>query len=135
MIIIIFIVRLMSLRMTPQRHAVLTLINRSARHWDAEAISQALQENNQRIGIATIYRTLSVLEEAGLIAAVVIGQRKHYERIDKPHHDHMVCESCGRIEEFFHQDIETLQHDIAKHHGFCMQGHSLVIFGLCRRCQ
>ncbi len=125
----------MPLRMTPQRRAVLSLINQSSEHWDAERIMQALLDTGTRVGMATIYRTLSALEQEGLIAGVLIGQRKHYERVDKPHHDHLICEACGHIEEFMQQDIERLQQDIAEQHGFHMQSHSLVIFGICHSCQ
>ena len=121
-------------RLTVQRQAILDLINTSNRHWDAEEISRELGDRGESIGIATVYRGLAALEEAGLIASIQLADKKRYERADKSHHDHMVCIECGAIEEFTQNKIESLQEDAAKEKGFAMTGHQLVIFGRCARC-
>lgn len=121
-------------KLTPQRHAILELINRSNRHWDAEEVSRALADAGQSMGIATVYRGLGMLEAEGLIASVQLADRKRYERADKAHHDHMVCTECGGIEEFSNDKIEALQQVAADGSGFHMSGHQLLIFGICRRC-
>jgi|UPI00036DC755 Fur family ferric uptake transcriptional regulator len=126
---------MMTIRLTPQRTAILTMINESSQHWDAEAVLLALQQSGQRVGVATVYRALAALEEAGLIGSVFIGERKRYERIDKQQHDHLLCTQCGCIEEFFHPDIAVLQSEMAQAHGFVAHSHSLIIRGLCRACQ
>lgn len=121
-------------RLTVQRQAILDLINSSNRHWDAEEISRELARRGESIGIATVYRGLAALEEAGLIASIQLADRKRYERADKSHHDHMVCTRCGAIEEFSHQRIEALQEEAARDKGFVITGHQLVLFGRCAAC-
>ncbi len=121
-------------QLTAQRQAILDLINASNRHWDAEEVSRALSDRGQPVGIATIYRGLTALDEAGLISSVQLSDRKRYERADKSHHDHMVCIECGRIEEFSQQKIEALQESAAREKGFEMSGHQLILFGRCAGC-
>ncbi len=125
----------MTIRLTPQRQAILALINDSSSHWDAESLLAAMRKNGQQIGIATVYRALAAMEAACLIDAMFIGERKCYERMDKHHHDHLLCNICGGIEEFFHPKIEALQEKIAAEYDFIMQGHSLVLQGVCAQCQ
>jgi len=122
-------------RLTAQRQAILDLINASNRHWDAEAVAWALSEQGSSVGIATVYRGLAALESAGLIDSIQLADKKRYERANKAHHDHMICNECGAIEEFSHETIETLQSCIASERGFDLSGHQLVLFGICRNCQ
>jgi Fur family ferric uptake transcriptional regulator len=125
----------MAKRLTAQRQAILDLINASNRHWDAEELARALLEQGASIGIATVYRGLAALEEAGLISSVQLNDRKRYERADKAHHDHLICTQCGHIEEFVQPQIEALQQHAASEKGFSMSGHQLLIFGICRACR
>ena len=122
------------LRLTTQRQAILDLINQSNRHWDADDVARALLDTGHSIGIATIYRGLAALEAQGLIESVQLGDKRHYERADKAHHDHMVCTCCGNIDEFAHPTIEALQRAAAAEKHFRLTGHQLVMFGLCARC-
>jgi Fur family transcriptional regulator, ferric uptake regulator len=126
--------RLPMKQLTAQRQAILDLINTSNRHWDAEEVGRALSDRGQAVGIATVYRGLTALDEAGLISSVQLADRKRYERADKSHHDHMVCTECGKIEEFSQQKIETLQEAAAREKGFEMSGHQLILFGRCAKC-
>ncbi|MDX8391832.1 MAG: transcriptional repressor [Mariprofundaceae bacterium] len=121
-------------RLTTQRQAILDLINASNRHWDAEEVNRELADRGHAVGIATVYRGLTALEEAGLVASIQLADRKRYERADKLHHDHMICTECGAIEEFSHQKIEALQQVAALERGFDMTGHQLVLFGRCSDC-
>ena len=122
-------------RLTTQRQAVLDLINSSSRHWDADEVNRELADRGQPVGVATVYRSLTALEDAGLINSVQLADRKRYERADKSHHDHMVCTECGRIEEFSHPKIEMLQQAAAAEKGFEIEGHQLVLFGTCAQCK
>lgn len=122
-------------RLTIQRQAILDLINSSNRHWDAEEVNRELSDRGQSVGIATVYRGLTALEEAGLIEGIQFYDRKRYERADKSHHDHMLCTVCGHIEEFSHEKIEALQEAIELEKDFEMTGHQLVLFGLCAVCR
>ena len=122
------------MKLTSQRQAILDLINASNRHWDADELSRALADAGQAVGIATVYRGLAYLEAEGLVDSIQLSDKKRYERANKSHHDHMVCTVCGRIEEFAHATIETLQEAAAKERGFSISGHQLVIFGECASC-
>jgi len=121
-------------RLTTQRKAILELINSSNRHWDAEELSYELVKSGISIGIATVYRGLSALDEAGLIHSIQLKNKKRYERADKQHHDHLVCTECGSIDEFASPAIEALQQEVVTGRRFTMTGHQLTIFGVCARC-
>ncbi len=122
-------------KLTAQRQAILDVINRSDKHWDADEVAYALKENDTPIGIATVYRGLAALAEQGLIESIQLADKKRYERADKKHHDHLICTDCGDIEEFCKPEIEKLQDLVASEHDFTIQGHQLLLFGICIRCK
>jgi len=122
-------------KLTAQRQAILDMINRFDKHWDADEVAYALKEEGISIGIATVYRGLAALAEQGLIESIQLADKKRYERADKAHHDHLVCTDCGSIEEFCNPEIETLQDKVAEERGFKIQGHQLLLFGLCKVCR
>jgi Fur family ferric uptake transcriptional regulator len=122
------------IRLTVQRQAILDLINRSNQHWDAEELARCLGENGEQLGIATVYRGLAALENAGLIQSIQLADKKRYERANKGHHDHLVCTKCGDIKEFCDSDIEMRQQKVAQDQSFQMTGHQLLIFGICQSC-
>ncbi len=89
-----------------------------------------------KIGIATVYRTLSLLEDSKMVTSLSFGaQGKKYELGAKEHHDHLICTRCGAITEFVDEHIEERQHKIADELGFKMQDHSMQIYGICKNCQ
>ncbi len=122
-------------KLTAQRQAILDMINRSDKHWDADEVAYKLKEQGISIGIATVYRGLAALAEQGLIESIQLADKKRYERADKAHHDHLVCTSCGSIEEFCKPEIEVLQDQVAEERDFHIQGHQLLLFGLCKACK
>jgi len=122
-------------KLTAQRQAILDMINRSDKHWDADEVAYALKEAGIAIGIATVYRGLAALAEQGLVESIQLADKKRYERADKQHHDHLICTTCGDIEEFCKPEIEALQDKVAEEHGFTIQGHQLLLFGLCKICK
>jgi len=122
------------IRLTVQRQAILDLINRSNQHWDAEELARCLGENGEQLGIATVYRGLAALENAGLIQSIQLADKKRYERANKGHHDHLVCTKCGDIKEFCDSEIEMRQQKVAQDRSFQMTGHQLLIFGICQAC-
>lgn len=121
-------------KLTAQRQAILDVINRSDKHWDADEVAYALKKQGTPIGIATVYRGLAALAERNLIQSIQLADKKRYERADKAHHDHLVCTGCGDIEEFCKPEIEDLQDLVAKENDFHIQGHQLLIFGHCKTC-
>ena len=88
------------------------------------------------IGIATVYRSLNLLEDAGIATSISFGiQGKKYELAIKPHHDHIICKKCGKIAEFEDQSIEKKQLTIAKEKGFSLTGHVMQLYGICSDCE
>ncbi|MFN0205321.1 MAG: Fur family transcriptional regulator [Planctomycetota bacterium] len=124
------------LRLTRQRDALLTVVFSSHRHFSAEDLHRELEKSGHRVSIATIYRSLSLLVEGGLVQGLDVGNgRVLYEHtFGHHHHDHMVCVDCGKITEFISDEIEALQDQAAKEHKFTVVAHSLKIFGYCSNC-
>ncbi len=125
-------------KFTIQREVILETLYNSDEHLTPEALHQLIQKENPdlKTGIATVYRTLSRLEDSNIVTSLSFGaQGKKYELGAKDHHDHMICTKCGDITEFVDEEIENRQHSIAKEHNFKMQDHSMQIYGLCQNCQ
>jgi len=125
-------------KFTIQREVILETLYNSNEHLTPEALHQLIQKKhpNLKTGIATIYRTLSRLEDSDIVTSLSFGaQGKKYELGAKDHHDHMICTECGEITEFVDEEIEKRQHDIAEKSGFKMKDHSMQIYGLCKNCQ
>lgn len=126
------------LKYTSQREVILEALYSNHEHVTPESLLQAIQEKypDLNIGIATIYRTLALLENSDLVSSISFGaQGKKYELGHKHHHDHMICTSCDEIIEFVNQDIERLQEEVAKKISFHITSHTMQIFGLCKNCQ
>jgi len=88
-----------------------------------------------RVGLATVYRTLQLLKDNGLIAEHRFGDRcRRYEQAQTSHHDHLICLGCGAVIEFQEPLIERLQEKAARRHGFSAEHHRLELYGYCRAC-
>jgi len=126
------------LKFTIQREIILECLYNSDEHLTPESLHHLIQENypELKIGIATVYRTLSLLEDSSMVTSLSFGaQGKKYELGAKEHHDHMICTKCGNITEFVDEEIENRQHKIAEELGFKMSDHSMQIYGICKNCQ
>ena len=126
------------LKATSQRVALLKLLNSTHEHFDAEEIYFQLRKGQKNVSRATVYRSLEALVEQDLVSKLDFGDgRMRYEisRGDDEHHDHLVCESCGKIIEFFNLEIEAQQIAICQEHGFKPSTHTMLIFGECLECQ
>ena len=125
------------LKITLPRIKILQILESSSvRHVSAEDIYKLLLENEEEIGLATIYRVLTQFEEAGLVARHHFeGGHSVFEIAQESHHDHLVCVKCGRVEEFSDDAIEARQESIAKKLGFELTDHKLNLYGLCADCQ
>jgi len=127
-----------ALKFTIQREVILETLYSSDEHLTPESLHHLIQEKfpELKTGIATIYRTLSLLEESHMVTSLSFGtQGKKYELGAKNHHDHMICTECGEITEFVDEQIEAIQHNVAKELGFKMSDHSMQIYGTCKSCQ
>jgi Fur family ferric uptake transcriptional regulator len=127
-----------SLKYTKQRELIIETIFNDREHHTPEDIYMLIKEKNPNInlGIATVYRTLSILEESGLVSSISFGaDGKKYEILLKEHHDHLVCKECGKIIEFHNEIIEQQQELIAKKFKFKMTNHIMQLIGICQECQ
>jgi len=127
-----------ALKFTIQREVILETLYNSDEHLTPESLHHLIQEkfSELKTGIATVYRTLSLLEDSNMVTSLSFGaQGKKYELGAKEHHDHLICTKCGSITEFVDEQIETRQHTIADELGFKMKDHSMQIYGLCKNCQ
>ena len=124
------------LRLTVQRFAIAKTFFEAEGHLNADELCSAVRVEYPAIGQATVYRTLKLLEEVGLASSSTFGSNSaRFEVNDGHHHDHLVCTSCDRIIEFLNEEIEALQEEIAKEHGFILTSHSMELFGLCKECR
>lgn len=127
-----------TLKFTKQRELILKFLYENDDHFTPEDIYMLLKKEypNTNMGIATVYRTLTLLEEAGMASSISFGtQGKKYELGLKKHHDHLICTACGDITEFLDDIIEEQQEQIAKKFNFQMTNHTMKIIGLCENCQ
>lgn len=132
------IVKQKGLKYTEQREIVLNILLHAQDHLSAEDVYNEIkkQYSESNIGIATVYRALSFLEEVDLITSIAFGSDgKKYESNAKSHHDHLICTSCGKIIEFLDDEIEKRQERIAKKNKFKITSHSMQLYGICSDCQ
>ena len=125
------------LRLTPERRDLFDEIFRRHEHFEADELHFRLRRAGKKISRATVYRGLELLVDAGVVGRVRVGEEGYrYERLHAgEHHDHLICDGCGRIIEFFEPKIERLQDSVCAAHGFHAISHSHQIRGLCRECQ
>src|SRR5262245_8839115 len=94
-----------------------------------------VQKRRPDVGRTTVYRTLKLLQTAGLAQELQLDGQSRFEReYKREHHDHFICKYCGEIIEFVSEDIERLQDEIAEKLGFVIEGHRHQIYGACRNC-
>ena len=123
------------LKRSGQREVILDTFLRSERHLSVDDLHQLVQKRRPDIGRTTVYRTLKLLQAAGLAQELALDGQSRFEReYKRAHHDHFICKSCGEIIEFSNPEIERIQDEIAAGIGFVIEGHRHQIFGLCRRC-
>jgi len=128
-----------SLKFTSQRETVVkVLYNNQHNHFTPEELHRKikLKYPKTKIGIATVYRTLNLLESENLANSISFGSGgKKYELDIREHHDHMICLECGKIIEFNDEQIETRQEEICKKENFLLKNHSMQLYGVCKECQ
>jgi len=118
------------LKITLPRLKILEILeSATSRHLSAEDIYKDLLDSGEEIGLATVYRVLTQFEAAGLVTRHNFeGGHSVFELDDGEHHDHMVCIESGEVVEFFSEEIEHIQSEIADRHGFELLDHSLVLY-------
>lgn len=105
------------------------------RHMTAEDVFRVLLHERSDIGLATVYRVLTQFEQAGILLRSNFESGKAvYELNEGQHHDHFVCTSCGKVEEFYDPEIEKRQQIVASAMGWVIQDHSMSLYGQCAEC-
>jgi Fur family ferric uptake transcriptional regulator len=122
---------------TRQRDVIAGVIFLSEEHLSIEEIRRRLTAQGQRIGTATVYRTVQLLVDSGLVREHDFGEGfKRYEPMPtQAHHEHLICQRCGRVVEFSNERLERMLPIIADEHSFQHERHRVQIFGVCRDCQ
>ncbi|MCG7492321.1 Fur family transcriptional regulator [Thalassobius sp. Cn5-15] len=121
----------MGLRMTDQRRTIAAVLETSADHPDVEELYARASAHDPRISIATVYRTVKLFEEAGILDKHEFGDgRARYESAEREHHDHLIDLQSGEVIEFCDPEIEALQEKIAEKLGYHLKGHKLELYGV-----
>ena len=119
------------LRMTEQRRIIADVLQAATDHPDVEELYNRAAARDADISIATVYRTVKLFEESGIIDKLEFGDgRARYEDADRDHHDHLIDMATGEVIEFVDPDIEALQEKIAARLGYRLKGHRLELYGV-----
>lgn len=126
-------------RLTRQRQILLELIDKSGQHLDAEKLFQMAKEKDPKLNRVTVYRTLKLLKEGGLVDELDLmhygGDQHYYETKTKQEHAHVICLRCGKVEEFFGDPLQKLRRQIQAHFGFQILLARTEVGGYCSHCQ
>jgi Fur family ferric uptake transcriptional regulator len=123
-------------KLTTQRKAVLDAIALSRERFTSDDIFEKIHSEHPEIGLVTIYRTLNILSEAGLICEVYTGKRRSYiMRRPSQHHHHLVCTHCGNVVDFEGCNLNKLEKQLQQDTGFDIESHLLEFSGCCRNCK
>jgi len=126
-----------SLKSTSQRDDIARVFFANNRHISVEELYREVKQINPRVGYATVYRTVRLLRECGLAAERHFhdGEARFENVEEEHHHDHLICERCGRIVEFANDTIERLQEQVAQKLGFVITRHKMELYGVCADCR
>lgn len=124
------------LKATFPRLKILDIFRRAEpRHQSAEDVYRTLIAEDVEIGLATVYRVLTQFEQAGILTRSQFdGTRAVFEINDGDHHDHLICTSCGKVVEFHDTSILERQQAISEEHGYTLESHTLMLYGICPEC-
>jgi Fur family ferric uptake transcriptional regulator len=125
-------------RLTPERTIIVDEVFASHEHFDADELVSRLstRSDGKRVSRSSVYRTLTLLEEAGLLRKVArTNGREVFEHdYGYPQHGHLICRKCGSLEEFASEVISNILDDVAREHSFHLTGHRLEVYGTCSNC-
>lgn len=119
------------LRMTDQRRTIARVLEDAEDHPDVEELYARASAVDAGISLATVYRTVKLFEEAGILEKLEFGDgRARYEDAEREHHDHLIDMNSGEVIEFVNSEIEALQEKIAREYGYELKGHRLELYGV-----
>ncbi|QGY41573.1 transcriptional repressor [Pseudodesulfovibrio cashew] len=126
-----------NLKMTPQRRLILDTFLKQNDHLSSEELYAKVKRRDKSVGQATVYRTLKLLNESGLIEPLDFadGVTRYEMSYGESHHDHLICESCGENIEILDETIEARQEELARQHGYTLTRHKMYLYGICEKCR
>ena len=126
-----------NLKMTPQRRLILDTLLKQGEHLSSEELYAKVKKRDKSVGQATVYRTLKLLSESGLVEPLDFadGLTRYELSYGEEHHDHLICEKCGKNIEILDDTIEKRQVQIAKEEGFTLLRHKMYLYGICPDCR
>lgn len=125
------------LPVTQQREAVAEVVFSSDGHLSVDEIERKLRDSGERIGKATVYRTLDLLVKSNLVSELDFseGFKRYEHRLSRePQHEHLICEECGKVIEFRSEEVKEVERNISAVHDFHPSRHKLEIYGICADC-
>ncbi len=128
-------------KLTPQRQTILKIfLDHPDQHLSAEEVHDFLRREKSEIGLATVYRSLELLSELGILHRIEFGEGKSRYEVNNDdefshHHHHLRCTKCGNISEFADDLLENLEADIFAKNGFKVSDHQVIFFGVCKKCR
>ena len=122
-------------RLTRQRQLVWDTLRRTRRHLSADQIGAALRRQQQSVDMATVYRSLDVLQRLGLVRSSRLAERQYFEVAEPGEHYHLVCDECGRANHIEGEDLAQVLRHITDAHRFAVKSADLIVHGWCERCQ
>ena len=121
-------------KLTDQRKVIAKVMSESDDHPDVDELYKRVSKIDSKISIATIYRTVKLFEEAGILAKHDFkGGKARYEELSEGHHDHLIDIKTGEIIEFVDDEIEKLQKKVADRHGYALVDHKLELYGIKKK--
>jgi Fur family peroxide stress response transcriptional regulator len=122
-------------RMTPQRHAILTYLMETMTHPTADEIYRALEPRFPNMSVATVYNNLRVFKEAGLVRELTYGDSSSRYDANTVDHYHAICTQCGKIKDFEYPSLDPVERQAAEETGFLIHSHRMEVYGVCKECQ
>ena len=125
------------IRHSEQRRYIVDIFLKTERHLTTADLYELVRKKHRNIGYATVYRTMKLISSAGLAEEVNFGDGmvRFEHKYGHEHHDHLICLKCGRFIEAMKPEIEKLQQELSREHGFTPMSHKLQIFGVCKECK
>lgn len=122
------------LRLTEQRRVIVSVLEEAEDHPDVDELHRRAAAKDQGISLATVYRTVKLFEERGILEKLAFGDgRARYEAADRAHHDHLIDIETGQVIEFVDPEIEALQKQIADRLGYDLKGHRFELYGVRKK--
>ena len=119
-----------SIKLTHQRRVIAKVLSKSEDHPDANMVYKRSSKIDAKISMATVYRTMKLFEDTNIVVVRDFGDgRSRYEIFSNEHHDHLIDTNTGAVIEFVNEEIEILQHKVAKKLGYELTGHRLELYG------